>query len=181
MMFRPCWLLPAIFLASCSGGSDPEESASTFGAPPATASPAVADDQAATSPKPNDEAYSSVDRSDVSEMPTSRAQTVTLDGNVIPFTATARHLIAFDWAAAAAGRSIPTGSMPKPRSSIRPMCGTISRRKPGLSPSSSTVGRALPHKRPTAALGGLYPAASRRGIPEQALFLYRYRHAVPAR
>jgi pimeloyl-ACP methyl ester carboxylesterase len=92
MIFRLCWLLLAVFLASCSGGSDSEEqtTASTF----ETASPEpftpVQPGSAVFTYGPNDW----VDRFAVSEVPSSKAQTISLKGATIPFTATAGHLIA---------------------------------------------------------------------------------------
>lgn len=88
MKFRLCWLLLAAFLASCSGGSDSEESASTFDLPTAPI-----DDGWVPPPKRYYDAVSSVEIADVNEAPTSRAQTITLNGSVIAFTATAGQLI----------------------------------------------------------------------------------------
>ncbi|CAN7164735.1 hypothetical protein LJR231_000212 [Phyllobacterium sp. LjRoot231] len=88
MAFRLCWLLLAIFLASCSGGSDSEQSAGTFDTP-----------DPVTSVQPGRYgANDLIERSAVSEIPSSKAQTISLNGNVISFTATAGHLIAYNWA-----------------------------------------------------------------------------------
>jgi carboxypeptidase C (cathepsin A) len=106
MLFRLCWLLLAVFLASCSGGSDSEESTSysTFHFPVVTPRP----DNSHITPVPApDRIYFSYTASEsmalpVSEKPTSKAQTIRLKGSTIAFTATAGHLIADDWASAPA-------------------------------------------------------------------------------
>lgn len=97
MTLRLCWLLSAIFLASCSGGSDSEEtSTSTFNVPVPTCEIA---------PQPGSTHFTygpaaSVERCAVTELPTSKAQSINVNGNAFPFTATAGHLIAYDWASA---------------------------------------------------------------------------------
>lgn len=98
MAFRLYWLLLAVFLVSCSGGSDSEKSASTALSGTFTAPKPV-------QPVPGSavfayEPYDAVDRLAVSETPSSKAQTINLKGSVIPFTATAGHMIAYDWESA---------------------------------------------------------------------------------
>lgn len=95
MAFRLYWPLLAVFLVSCSGGSDSEKSAST------------ASSGTFTAPKPVPgsavfayEPYDAVERLAVSETPSSKAQTINLKGSVIQFTATAGHMIAYDWESA---------------------------------------------------------------------------------
>lgn len=107
VVFRRCWLLLAIFLAACSGGSDSEKSTSsgTFNPPSAFSSPDVPDPIVPLKPAPAPgrthfrySANDGVDRTDVTEQPVSKGHTINLQDNTIPFTATAGHLIAYDWA-----------------------------------------------------------------------------------
>jgi carboxypeptidase C (cathepsin A) len=106
MLFRLCWLLLAVFLASCSGGSDSEQSTSsgTFDPPVAVSldhhtAPDLkntvlsfgANDSLSYGANNSfsylaDELRNAVQQS-------SREQTITLNGTTIPFTATAGHLI----------------------------------------------------------------------------------------
>lgn len=100
MAFRLYWLLLAVFLASCSGGSDSGKSDSTASSGTFT-TPAPKPVQ----PVPGSAVFAyglhdAVDRLAVSETPSSKAQTINLKGNVIPFTATAGHMIAYDWESA---------------------------------------------------------------------------------
>jgi len=95
MALRLYWPLLAVFLVSCSGGSDSEKSAST------------ASSGTFTAPKPVPgsavfayEPYDAVERLAVSETPSSKSQTINLKGSVIQFTATAGHMIAYDWESA---------------------------------------------------------------------------------
>lgn len=92
MAFRLCWLLLAIFLASCSGGSDSEQSTGTFDTP-------VINPDPFTPVQPGSAIFTygaddSVSPFAVSEIPSSKAQTISLKGATIPFAATAGHLIA---------------------------------------------------------------------------------------
>lgn len=92
MLFRLCCLVLAVFLASCSGGSDSEdEDGGTFSPLGQTT---------ILGPRQNDSQstefkYGASDAIDILahyETKTSRAQTINLKGNVIAFTATAGHL-----------------------------------------------------------------------------------------
>ncbi len=100
MNFRLCWLLLAVILASCDGGSDSEEStaSSTFNVP-------VTHTTCQIAPQPGSTHFTygpvdSVALCAVTEQPSSKAQTINVKGSAIPFTTTAGHLIAYDWASA---------------------------------------------------------------------------------
>ncbi len=95
MNFRLGWLLLAVFLASCDGGSDSEIDASTFH-PPVVVPPSSSAPMA-TAPKTLYGPEDAFDSKAVSETPSSKAQTIKLNGTIMPFTATAGHLIAYDW------------------------------------------------------------------------------------
>lgn len=108
MSFRLCWLLLAVFLTSCSDGSDSDESAdasSTFEHPaPGRAQPSPPIPRPSTehpvSPQISPvteadfEAGGSLHAWEVNEATASKPHTITLKGSVIPFTATAGYLIA---------------------------------------------------------------------------------------
>jgi carboxypeptidase C (cathepsin A) len=112
MVFRLCALLLAVLLVSCDGSSDGEAPASpkaasafsatgtspgpltapsggTFVVPPSAAAPVI----------PAGSAAYSVRLSEVSEKPSSKSHSITLDGNVINFTATTGQLLAYGNAA----------------------------------------------------------------------------------
>ncbi|TYR41996.1 hypothetical protein FY050_12160 [Phyllobacterium endophyticum] len=102
MVVRLCWLLLAVFLASCSGGSDPaqekpEAATSTFTPdrpirpdPYRPITPLGGRDSQSTVFKYG--ARDAIDRINNYETKTSKAQTINLNGTVIAFTATAGHL-----------------------------------------------------------------------------------------
>jgi len=109
MIFRLCALLLAVFLASCGGSSDDESSdtkgvsRATFAPPPVSPSIAtpvsIPSSSAIPTPAPLipvSSAEYSVKTRDVSETPSSKPQTITLNGNVIKFTASAGQLIAYE-------------------------------------------------------------------------------------
>ncbi|MCO4316991.1 hypothetical protein M8997_007335 [Phyllobacterium sp. 21LDTY02-6] len=95
----------ALILSACDGGSDsdisPPKSVSAVSAFPAfpVAAPPVSNDElpdaAETSDRPYD-AYDSVDYAQVSQTPSSRRHTATINGATIAYTATAGHLVAYD-------------------------------------------------------------------------------------
>ena len=97
MLFRLCWLLLAIFLASCSGGSDSEEdhAASTFETlfePPRPPVPIPGPADAIPWSDPDYGPEGTFGLHDFTETPTSNVHTIYLNGNAIKFAVTAGHL-----------------------------------------------------------------------------------------
>ncbi|NTS30964.1 hypothetical protein HQ945_06835 [Phyllobacterium sp. BT25] len=106
MNFRLCWLLLAVFLASCDGGSDSDsaDATPTFNQP-APVKPQQAPTSTVPAPPPASipvkpitaadyDPDGRLDHSDAREVSAAKAHTIALKGTSIPFTATAGQLIA---------------------------------------------------------------------------------------
>ena len=110
MFYRLCWLLPVVFLASCSGGGDSDSGVpdSTFETPDTSFDPLQLDHHTAPDLKNTVLSYGADDglsygannsfsyqanELNNAVQQSSRERTITLKGATLPFTATAGHLI----------------------------------------------------------------------------------------